>query len=159
MSPKKTPLPTDVRPTMNPPKTPISSAATRSRFVRSQSPSPAGAVCTSDFATRPDAAEQERGAEHLRHDVLDPVAVAVVSFVAIQTPTSDIGAEPISIQPASLARTLPMRRCCTALTVLNAAPWAMSVPIAVVGGTPKRKTSSGVMSDPHPSRSSPPAAR
>ena len=69
---------------------------------------------------------------------------------AAHTPTSESGAEPMSIHPASRARTFPIRRCCTALTVLNAAPCAMSVPIAVVGGTPKRKTRSGVISDPPP---------
>ena len=66
------------------------------------------------------------------------------------TPSSDIGAEPMSIQPASRARTFPIRRCCTAPTVLKAAPWAMSVPIAVAGGMPKRKTRIGVIREPPP---------
>ena len=56
----------------------------------------------------------------------------------------------MSIQPASRARTFPIRRCWTAPTVLNAAPCAMSVPIAVDGGMPKRKTRMGVMSEPPP---------
>ena len=56
----------------------------------------------------------------------------------------------MSIQPARRARTFPIRRCWTALTVLNAAPCAMSVPIAVAGGTPNRNTRIGVISEPPP---------
>ena len=43
-----------------------------------------------------------------------------------------------------------MRRCWIAPTDLKMAPCAMSVPIAVDGGIPKRKTRIGVMSDPPP---------
>jgi hypothetical protein len=73
-----------------------------------------------------------------------------VISVAAQTPRSENGADPSSIQPASRARTFPMRRCCMAPTDLKAAPCAMSVPIAVVGGTPNRNTSSGVINEPPP---------
>ena len=73
-----------------------------------------------------------------------------VIFSDTQTPRRDIGTEPMSIQPARRARTFPMRRCWTAPTDLNTAPWAMSVPIAVEGEIPNRKMRIGVMSDPPP---------
>jgi len=81
---------------------------------------------------------------------LAPFPYAFASQEESQTPTSEAGIDPTSIQPASRARTFPMRRCCTAPTVLKTAPCAMSVPMAVVGGIPKTKTRIGVMSDPPP---------
>ena len=72
------------------------------------------------------------------------------SQFASHTPTSDIGAEPSSIQPASCARTLPILRCWNAPTVLKIAPWAMSEPTATAGLTPKRMTRMGVISEPPP---------
>ena len=52
-SPKKTPEPTDVRPTMKPPPSPISTAAMRSRRVRMNGPSGASRKCMRFFATSP----------------------------------------------------------------------------------------------------------
>ena len=53
--PKKTPLPTEVNPTMKPPQAPISTAATRSRLDSLQPSSPAAGVRTRLFATSPTA--------------------------------------------------------------------------------------------------------
>ncbi len=76
--PKKTPLPTDVRPTMKPPRSPIRIAATRSRFVSCQSGSPAGPARLHEaLRDEADRAEEQRGAEHLPHDRLRLVAVAL----------------------------------------------------------------------------------
>ena len=150
VSPKKTPLPTDVSPTMKPPKAPMRTAATRSRFVRCQSSSPGVPVWTRLFATSPIAPKSSAPPSTCAITPSTPSPYRSVIWTDAHTPTSDSGAEPRSIQPASCARTFPMRRCCTAPTVLKAAPWAMSVPIAVVGGTPKRNTRSGVISEPPP---------
>jgi hypothetical protein len=70
--------------------------------------------------------------------------------VAIATPTSDIGALARNIQPESRACTVPSVRCRIAPTVLNTAPWKMSVPIATLGLNPNTKISSGVISEPPP---------
>ena len=70
--------------------------------------------------------------------------------LAIWTPTSDIGAEPTSIQSASDACTLPSRRWCTAPNDLKIAPCRMSVPTAAFGSKPKIRISIGVIRLPPP---------
>ena len=77
VSPKKTPLPTEVKPTMNPPKAPMRTAATRSRFVSCQLGSRRGRRLDEALRDEPDRAEEQRRAEHLPHHRLGVVAVAL----------------------------------------------------------------------------------
>ncbi len=125
-------------------------AATRSRFVSFQSGSPGAPEWTTLLATSPTAPKSKAAPSTCPSTDSTSSPYRSVSCTLTQTPSSDIGADPMSIQPASLARTFPILRCCTALTDLNAAPWAMSVPIAVDGGMPNRKTRIGVISEPPP---------
>ena len=62
---------------MKPPKIPMSTAATRSRFERLQSGSPVGAALDDALRDQADRAEEQRRTEHLTHDRLDVVAVAL----------------------------------------------------------------------------------
>src|SRR5438046_3071918 len=81
VSPKKTPLPTDVRPTTKPPKIPMRIAATRSWFVSSHSASTRSLRPDEALGDEPDGAEEQRHPEDLPHDVLHAVPVAVDQVV------------------------------------------------------------------------------
>ena len=89
-------------------------------------------------------------AEHLLRRVLVPSPYVRESHDESATPSSEKGAEPISIHIASRAWTCPNCRCRTAPNDLKMAPWRMSVPIATVGLKPKTRISIGVISEPPP---------
>ena len=76
-----------------PAEEPISTAATRSRFVSANSSSRDGLRVDEALRDEADAAEEQRAAEHASHRRLDPVAVRVLEPVSrARRRASDIGA-------------------------------------------------------------------
>ena len=151
VSAKNVPLPTEVRPTMKPPNTPIVTAAIRSRHTMSKrSSSPTTFFLTKLFSTRPVAPKSSAPPRTYPITEVAPSPYLSVRRVPSATPSSENGALPINIQPESRACTVPRLRCRIAPTVLKIAPWRMSVPTASVGWKPNRMTRIGVISDPPP---------
>jgi hypothetical protein len=148
--PKRVPLPTDVRPTTKPPTAPIATATIRSLLVSRTSPARAPPGRMTALATKPRAPtiRVTPSTFPCTESTLSPYVR--VRYVAIETPTSDIGALPSSIQDPRRARTVPRLRCRTAPNDLKTAPCKMSVPIATVGSKLKRKMRIGVISEPPP---------
>ena len=77
VSPKKTPLPTEVSPTMKPPKAPMRIAARQSRRLRCSWQIAGRGGAHEALRHEPGCAEEQCGAQHLPHHRLDVVAVAV----------------------------------------------------------------------------------
>ena len=122
-SPKKVPLPTDVRPTRNPPLAPSATQMTRSRFVSRN-----GAFegwtprLMNVFARKP--SPPRMSAQPITLAIASPTPLPYwfsIQF-ASSTPTSDIGAEPRNIQNVIRACTVPSLRCRTAPNDLKTAP-------------------------------------
>ena len=130
--PKKTPVPTDVNPTMNPPNNPMRHGSNLVARREDEGVSHRDPFLEDVLHEQARPAEEEGAAEQpglLRRDA----GVASPSFEAAATPTSAVGAEPMNIQPLSRPWTVPSRLWRSAPTLLKTAPWKMSVPIAMTG--------------------------
>ena len=120
-SPNSVPLPTDVRPTTNPPTTPVAKAIMRSRFV-SRNGLSSGIECRYAL-TRKAIPQTTSATPRIVFAVSSyPSPYSFLSHHETATPMSENGADPSSIHAVSRACTWPMRRCWAAPNDLKIAP-------------------------------------
>ena len=109
VSPKKVPLPTEVRPTMKPPIEPDGDRANPVGGLEAERRTAlSGVHHRLDEERQP--ADEQRDPENLLGGVLPAVTVRVLEDRATPTPASDIGADPSSIQRVSDRLTVPSCR-------------------------------------------------